>query len=278
VHWIKLTAEPWPRLSLVRKVSDDGADYVGPFSSKRTAERAVAALHDAFPVRQCTGRMPKQPRLTPCVLAQMGRCLSPCDGSVSLQEYDAVVRRLRTSLLSQPDEVVDLISTRMSTLATQERFEDAGSLRDRLAAYLRGTARSQRLRALTRCPEVVAARRADDGRWQVHVVRHGRLAAAGVIPSGAHAGHWVEQLRAGADTVLAGPGPTPAATAEETEKVLRWLESEGIRLVRIDGEWTCPIGGATRHLKVHDAVEESRTALVPFEERRSLRPVHQPVR
>ncbi|HET6697952.1 MAG TPA: endonuclease, partial [Nocardioidaceae bacterium] len=192
--------------------------------------------------------------------------------------YDAVVRRLRTSLLSQPDEVVDLISTRMSTLATQERFEDAGSLRDRLAAYLRGTARSQRLRALTRCPEVVAARRADDGRWQVHVVRHGRLAAAGVIPSGAHAGHWVEQLRAGADTVIAGPGPTPAATAEETEKVLRWLESEGIRLVRIDGEWTCPIGGATRHLKVHDAVDESRTALVPFEERRSLRPVHQPVR
>jgi DNA polymerase-3 subunit epsilon len=278
VHWIKLTAEPWPRLSLVRKVSDDGADYVGPFSSKRTAERAVAALHDAFPVRQCTGRMPKQPRLTPCVLAQMGRCLSPCDGSVSLQEYDAVVRRVRTSLLSQPDEVVDLISTRMSTLATQERFEDAGSLRDRLSAYLRGTARSQRLRALTRCPEVVAARRGDDGRWQVHVVRHGRLAAAGVIPSGAHAGHWVEQLRAGADTVLAGPGPTPAATAEETEKVLRWLESEGIRLVRIDGEWTCPIGGATRHLKVHDAVEESRTALVPFEERRSLRPVHQPVR
>ncbi|HET8717424.1 MAG TPA: DEDD exonuclease domain-containing protein, partial [Nocardioidaceae bacterium] len=65
VHWIKLTAEPWPRLSLVRRVSDDGADYVGPFSSKRTAERAVAALHDAFPVRQCTGRMPKQPRLTP---------------------------------------------------------------------------------------------------------------------------------------------------------------------------------------------------------------------
>ena len=61
VHWIKLTVEPWPRLSLVRQVLDDGADYVGPFGSKRTAERSVAALHEAFPIRQCGGRMPKLP-------------------------------------------------------------------------------------------------------------------------------------------------------------------------------------------------------------------------
>ena len=70
----------------------------------------------------------------------------------------------------------------------------------------------------------------------VHVVRHGRLAAAGVIPLDAHAGDYVEQLRASAETVAAGPGPTPAASAEETEKVLRWLESPGIRLVRIDAK------------------------------------------
>ena len=61
VHWIKLTREPWPRLSLVRHVLDDGADYLGPYSSKRAAERSVAALHEAFPIRQCGGRMPKRP-------------------------------------------------------------------------------------------------------------------------------------------------------------------------------------------------------------------------
>jgi DNA polymerase-3 subunit epsilon len=78
--------------------------------------------------------------------------------------------------------------------------------------------------------------------------------------------------------VATAPGPVPAATAEETEKVLRWLESPGIRLVEVDGEWTCPVAGATRHLALHDAVNQSRLSLVPFDDRRDLAPVHQPVR
>ena len=45
VHFIKLTREPWPRLSLVRRVLDDDADYLGPFGSRRVAERCLAALH-----------------------------------------------------------------------------------------------------------------------------------------------------------------------------------------------------------------------------------------
>ena len=208
VHWIKLTVEPWPRLSLVRQVLDDGADYIGPFGSKRTAERSVAALHEAFPVRQCGGRMPKRPALSACALAEMGKCLSPCNGSVSETDYAAVVSELRTSLLGRPDTVVASVSARMDALADAHRYEDAGSWRDRLASFLRGAARTQRLRALTRCPEVVAARREATG-WAVHVIRHGRLAAAGVIPPGAHAGQWVGELRASAETVLTGPGPDP---------------------------------------------------------------------
>ena len=43
------------------------------------------------------------------------------------------------------------------------------------------------------------------------------------------------------------------------------LESDGVRLVHVEGEWTCPVGGATRHLAVHDAVEASRRSLVQFE-------------
>jgi DNA polymerase-3 subunit epsilon len=71
VVWLKLTREPWPRLSLVRSVLDDAADYVGPFGSRRTAERAMAAAHDAFAVRQCTGRWlaPGRHRVRP---AEMG--------------------------------------------------------------------------------------------------------------------------------------------------------------------------------------------------------------
>lgn len=278
VHFVKLTREAWPRLSLVRRVLDDDADYLGPFSSKKTAEKSLAALHETFPVRQCSDKLAREPSRSPCVLAEMGKCLSPCDGSVDTATYAAVVGQLRDTLLHRPDEVVEAINRRMALLAELERFEEAGVHRDRLATFVRAAARTQRLSALTRCPEVVAARREDDGRWSVHVVRHGRLAAAGVIPPGADAHSYVRELCASAETVRTAPGPVPAATAEETEKILRWLESPGIRLVDIDGEWICPVAGATRHLPLYDAVNQSRLSLVPFDEQRLPATVHRPAR
>ncbi len=276
VHWLKLTVEPWPRLSLVREVAEDGADYLGPFSSRRAAESSLAALHEAFPIRQCSGRLPLRPTRTPCVLAELGRCSSPCDGSASVEEYAEVVARVRAGLLHRADDVVDTIAARMAALAADERYEEAATHRDRLAAFLRAASRTQRLGSLASCSELVAARREDDRRWAVHVVRHGRLAAAGVIPVDAHAGDWVRQLRRSAETVTGGPGPTPAATAAESEQILRWLEQPGVRLVHVEGEWTCPVAGAQRHLAVHDAVETSRASLAPFDERRPLATVHQP--
>ena len=276
VTWLKLTVEPWPRLSLVRKVADDGADYLGPFSSRRTAEKCLAALHEAFPIRQCSDRLPVVPSRSPCVLAEMGRCLSPCDGSVEVDHYAALVADVRANLLQRADEVVESMSARMGRLADDERYEEAGVHRDRLSAFVRAATRTQRLGALSSCAELVAARREDDHRWAVHVVRSGRLAASGVIPVDAHAGVWVTQLRASAESVSGGPGPTPAATAEESEQILRWLEQPGVRLVHVDGEWTCPVRGAARHLATHDAVEQSRVSLVPFDERRQLSTVHQP--
>ena len=283
MHFVKLTREPWPRLSLVNRVLADDADYLGPFASRKAAEKCLAALHDTFPVRQCSDRFGKVPSRAPCVLAELGRCLSPCDGSVDATTYAAVVRLLQDTLLRRPDEVVDAINRRMESLAADERFEEAGVHRDRLAAFVRAAARTQRLTALSRCPEIVATRRATEpdsqgGRWEVHVVRHGRLAAAGVIPPGADAHQYVAELRLSAETVGDAPGPVPAATAEESEKVLRWLESEGVRLVDVEGEWACPVAGATRHLAVHDAVAESRRSLVPFADRRDITTVHQPAR
>jgi DNA polymerase-3 subunit epsilon len=276
VTWIKLTVEPWPRLSMVRKVADDDADYLGPFSSRRTAEKCLAALHEAFPIRQCSDRLPIVPTRSPCVLAEMHRCLSPCDGSIALGDYAEMVAEVRANLLRRADEVVEALTARMVRLAAEERYEEAGVHRERLSAFVRAASRTQRLGALASCDELVAARREDDRRWAVHVVRNGRLAASGVIPVDAHAGVWVTELRASAETVAAGPGPTPAASAEESEQILRWLEQPGVRLVHVEGEWVCPIRGATRHLAVHDAVEQSRTTLVPFDERRAMATVHQP--
>lgn len=267
-HFVKLTREPWPRLSLVRRVLDDGADYLGPFSSRRAAETCVAALHETFPIRQCGGRLPQRGSATPCALAEMGKCLSPCDGSADTTSYADVVHRVRTAMLCDPDEVVDSIAARMTSLAADERFEDASRHRDRLATFVRSASRGQRLVGLTRCPELVAARREDDARWAVHVIRHGRLAAAGIIPAGADAHAFVHGLRGSAETVLPSPGPTPAASAEESERILRWLEQPGVRLVEAQGEWTCPVGGAGRHLAVHQLAQRARQSVVPFDEHR----------
>src|SRR5881397_1584778 len=51
--WVKLTVEPFPRLSIVRTVAADGARYAGPFGSRSAAEAAVAAVHEVLPLRQC---------------------------------------------------------------------------------------------------------------------------------------------------------------------------------------------------------------------------------
>ena len=277
-HFVKLTNEPWPRLSLVRSVLDDDADYLGPFSTRKGAERCLAALLEAFPVRQCSDRLPQRPQRSPCVLAEMDRCLSPCDGSAEPATYAALVSRVRRSLADDPADVLEVVRTRMSGLAEDSRFEEAGVHRDRLGSFVRAAARTQRLTALARCAEIVATRRDDQGRWAVHVIRHGRLAAAGVIPAGTDAHAYVTGLRASAESVRPGPGPVPAATAEESERILRWLEAAGVRLVDVEGSWTCPVAGAGRHLAVHDAVERSRRELVPFDERRELTTAHRPTR
>ena len=277
-HWLKLTDEAWPRLSFVRTVLDDGATYLGPFRQRRTAESVAGSLHEAFPIRQCGGRMARRPAGSPCVLAEMGRCLSPCDGSVSAEAYASVVDGVRRALCESADAVVEHMTARMTGLAADERFEDAAAQRDRLLAYVRASSRTQRLTALTRLSELVAARQDDDGAWQVHVVRHGRLAAAGVMRGAVDAGAWVSDLRSTAESVSPGAGPTPAATAEESEKILRWLEQPGVRLVDVDGAWISPVAGAGRHLASLDAASASREDLVPFDERRRVSLVHQPAR
>ena len=260
VTWLKLTNEPWPRLSLVKRVLDDDADYLGPFRSRKSAEQALDALHEAFPLRQCSTRMAKHPSMSACVLAELGKCLAPCDRSVSAEAYAETVEAVRSTLRSCPQAVIEPLDERMRVLSAQERYEEASRFRDRLAAFVRGAARSQRITAMTRCPEIVAARK-EEGEWRVHVVRHGRLAAAGVIPRGADAALWVTELAASAETVLPTFGPLPAATAEEAETLLRWLESDGVRLVHVDGDWTCPVRGAERHSA---AYSPTRADLEPF--------------
>jgi DNA polymerase-3 subunit epsilon len=242
--WVKLTVEAFPRLSIVREVRADGARYIGPFGSRASAEAAVAAVHEVIPLRQCVQRLSPNRRVGSCALADMGRCGAPCTGAQSVEDYAVVVADAVRALSGDSRSVVTALRTRMGTLAEQERFEDAGTVRDRLLALVRGIARVQRIAPLAACAEIIAAKPAAVGGWELVCVRHGRLAATTVSPRGADPMPYVQALRDSAEVVLPAPWPAPAATPEETEKVLRWLEAPGVRIVDLEGEWTCPVGGA----------------------------------
>jgi DNA polymerase III subunit epsilon len=161
--WVKLTVEPFPRLSIVRTVAGDGARYVGPFGSRQAAEAAVAAVHEVLPLRQCTERLsPARPRPA-CALAEMGRCGAPCTGAQGVDDYAEVVDRAALLLNGDRRDLLVALRERMALLSDAERFEDAQTVRDRLVALVRGATRSQRLDPLARIPELVAARRSPAG-------------------------------------------------------------------------------------------------------------------
>ncbi|GAB2680216.1 DEDD exonuclease domain-containing protein [Thalassiella azotivora] len=249
--WVKLTVEPFPRLSVVRQVRGDveqGAAYLGPFGSTAAAERAVAALHEAFPLRQCTRRIPTRPApdAGACVLADIGRCGAPCTGAQTREEYAEVVDAARSAFTQDAERVATTVLSRAEALSRDQRYEEAALHRDRLLAYLRGASRAQRLAPLAGTEELVAARRSPKGGWEVVLVRWGRLAGTTTTPPGADPMPFVEALRATGEVVARPPGPVGAAHPEETEKVLRWLESPGVRLVALEGSWSCPVNGASR--------------------------------
>lgn len=248
--WVTLTPEVYPRLSIVRSIRDDGAPYLGPYRSPKEAERAEEALLSVFPLRRCTHSFapPEQP-VAPCVLAQLGRCGAPCDGTESLDAYTTHAEATRKAMTTDPAAVVDAHIVRIGELAAELRYEEAAVHRDRLTAFLRGARSFQRLSALTAVPHLVAARRVSTG-WETCVVRHGRWAGGALLRPGTDPAAFLASLVATAEYVPAGHGPVPRATAAETDLILNWLSDPATHLVEIDGEWTCPVRSAEAHTEM----------------------------
>ncbi len=130
--YLKLdTAEAFPRLKTVRRVGADDGPYLGPFSSGRRAALVKEALEEVFPVRRCKTAMGAKTRFAACALADLGRCLAPCIGLTDPERYGELVGKLVSSLTA-PGELLGALEDRMRHLAEQERFEEAGLVRDRL--------------------------------------------------------------------------------------------------------------------------------------------------
>ena len=274
--WLKLTVEPFPRLSLVREVRDDGATYLGPFSGARQAEHAMAALHEALPLRQCTQRLSprraRPPARSPrwAAAARRARAARPSRRTPGTPPPSA--RRCSATPPARRRAVAQV-----ARLAADERYEEA-AVAPRPAGRLRPGRRAHAAApALTAVAELVAARprRTAAGRsswsgtagWPPPAV-----AGRGADPRGRTSRAWSRPPRPS----RRGPGRRPAASAEEIECVLRWLEAAGTRLVRLTGTWASPTFGAGGVRLWAEAASNGRDQLDPFGGRRDIRPVHQP--
>jgi DNA polymerase-3 subunit epsilon len=239
----------------------------------------VVALHEAVPLRQCHQRLSPRRQVAACVLAEIGRCGAPCDGSQSRADYAHLVAQARTAIEADARGVVATLLGRIETLAAVLRYEQAADLRDRLAAFVRAAARGQRISALAKVDQLVAARLTPDFGYELAVIRHGRLCASSVIPAGAAPRPYVDAAIAAAETpVPTGPGPTGYACAEEIECVLRFLESPGVRLVEVDGSWASPVYGAGGQRALLELRTDFTLDADAGFDRRELRPIHRPAR
>ncbi|WP_311198187.1 hypothetical protein [Ornithinimicrobium sp. INDO-MA30-4] len=117
-------------------------------------------------------------------------------------------------------------------------------MRERLSSAVRGTSRAQRLSPLAQSAQIVAARRSPIGGWEVSCIRYGRLAGSCQTARGVDPMPHIQAMIETAEVVDPPVSPSPAAHPEETELILRWLDTPGIRIVDLEGTWTCPVGGS----------------------------------
>ena len=174
--YVKLTlSETFPRLSIVKDVRNDGALYLGPLSSRSSAQRVVDAIHTSVPLRRCAGRIGKRAlREAPCTAAQLGVSMCPCAGGVDPDEYRLVVERAVRGLTREPDLLLEPLAERISALAGDERFEEAADVRDRASALTVALTRQRRFDQLRRAGRV----HLDLGPLGGVALDHGRLQSA----------------------------------------------------------------------------------------------------
>ncbi|MEX1208890.1 MAG: DEDD exonuclease domain-containing protein [Acidimicrobiia bacterium] len=227
-HWVRLTAGPFPRLSLARTVAPDALLHLGPFRGTASARAVIEAIWDALPIRRCSN--PPGSRSAPCAFAQLGAALCPCDGTLTAAEYAPVVERLIAGVESHPALLLEPLGRKIADHARAARFEEAAWVRDRHRALARALERRRAWTAMQRAGTVHAT--GPDGGARIE---RGRLVAA-----------WPDGDRPPLLPAIRTEHPTEEAArsvidAEEAHLVWRWLMSEGVALDEADGPLGLPV-------------------------------------
>ncbi|MEW6214726.1 MAG: excinuclease ABC subunit UvrC [Nitrospirota bacterium] len=134
--YLKLTVdEQWPRLEVVRRIKKDGALYFGPYVPAGSMWETLALIRRNFQIRSCRYSLDKPMR--PCIQYQMGRCLAPCAGLISREEYMKLIEEVRLFLSGERKGLIEELEKKMIKFSEGMRFEDAATIRDRIKALER---------------------------------------------------------------------------------------------------------------------------------------------
>jgi DNA polymerase-3 subunit epsilon len=244
--WVVLSDEAFPRFSVVRTPRHDRA--VGPFRARSDAVDTADLLARLTGLRTCTRRLARSALHGPaCPLHEVAPCPGARDATAS--HYAPAAGRAAALIDGLDNTALAEAAQRIADLAARQRYESAARLRDHAVAAVEVLWRGQRLRALAALPELVAAAPDGEGGWQLAVVRHGQLAAAGTARRGVPPMPVVDAIRAGAQVVLPQPAPLGGALVEETALIARWLAAPGVRIVYVTGAdeatgWCTPLRSA----------------------------------
>ncbi|MFO7300503.1 MAG: DEDD exonuclease domain-containing protein [Actinomycetes bacterium] len=226
-HFVKLTNERFPRLSVVRRHDPRALVTLGPFRSKHAADQVVTAIWDAVPIRRCSGTPGS--RTGKCASAQLGFARCPCDGSMSEDEYAAVVDLVVRGIESEPDLLLRPLVEKMQKYASEQRYEQAAWTRDRHDALARAIEARRSWNALARA----GLMEVEDEGGRLVVIDHGVLVETRSPDQGP--GLWTAPAPSSPP-----PVPPTVEVAEEAALIWRWLHRETTRIRDCTGSLALP--------------------------------------
>ncbi len=172
------TQETFPRLEVVRRVKKDGATYFGPYTMVREVRDTIRLIYKIFPLRQSNDELDGNPKRRPCLNYQMKRCLAPCAGLVSPEDYAKVVNDVVLFLKGKNTELVKSLKEKMNEASTHQRYEEAAVYRDKVEA-IKTVVDKQKIISTSQIDQDVIACTSDRG-WsmvQLLAVRGGKMIA-----------------------------------------------------------------------------------------------------
>ncbi|MBM3946016.1 MAG: excinuclease ABC subunit C, partial [SAR202 cluster bacterium] len=167
--------EEFPLVYFTRRVENDGARYFGPFASAGSVRQTLDLLKKLFPYRSCT-KVITGTDVRPCLEYFIGRCVAPCTGYASKEEYREVINQVLLFLEGKTEPILERLQEQMGRAAEDLRYERAAVIRDQIKSIQRVT-EDQKVVSLRREDmDVIAMARAGDEAWvEVFFIRGGKL-------------------------------------------------------------------------------------------------------